>query len=522
MCFGYHVLALFLIVQLSTVSCDTFYIVTLSSSPCPGEYIGVPCLTLQQYASNPSQSQNITFLVEPGIYNLSTVLTVSDGYNFTMSSTNATVTCTSATAQFEFNTVENVHISGITFQGCRNTAIRMLQVTSASIVSSNFINNQAVSGSSRYGGCLYITSSSISISESEFHNNRAYYSGGAIYASSSTVRIDGSQFSFNTQVYYWGYGGGAISAQYSNITVDSSVFDNNSGRYGGVIYISYINSGNFQIFNTTFLNNRARRGGAIHATQVLTNSSVSQCQFINNIASENGGAVYMHTNDITTVTITVTIAQCQFRNNSAIGQGGALYMYVRTSYRTNNNILSAITITQCQIVNNTATSNGGGIYIYYLSYNIITITTTVTKSQLVNNKASRNGGAIYMEKVMTGSTTIGNTSLTHCQFVNNTAGGNGGAVYKTGSNVSTIVVNNYYSSNIANAFGGSLYISGTNSSVSVTGSTFINNTAITEGGGAIYSNGQYANVTLTSSTFHNNSASYCSVLDVDNYNHFSV
>ena len=41
-------------------------------------------------------------------------------------------------------------------------------------------------------------------------------------------------------------------------------------------------------------------------------------------------------------------------------------------------------------------------------------------------------------------------------------------------------------------------------------------------GGAIYSNGQYANVTLTSSTFHNNSASYCSVLDVDNYNHFSV
>ena len=63
---------------------------------------------------------------------------------------------------------------------------------------------------------------------------------------------------------------------------------------------------------------------------------------------------------------------------------------------------------------------------------------------------------------------------------------------------------------------------GTNNSVSVTDSTFINNTAITEGGGAIYSNGQYANITLTSSTFHNNSASYCSVLDVDNYNHFSV
>jgi hypothetical protein len=99
---------LLLFVEFSTVSCDTFYIVTSPSSPCPGEYIGVPCLTLQQYASNPSRSQNITFIVEPGMYNLSTVLTVSDGYNFTMSSTNATVICTSATAKFEFIIIENV------------------------------------------------------------------------------------------------------------------------------------------------------------------------------------------------------------------------------------------------------------------------------------------------------------------------------------------------------------------------------------------------------------------------------
>jgi hypothetical protein len=128
---------LLLSVEFSTVSCDTFYIVTSPSSPCPGEYIGVPCLTLQQYASNPSRSQNITFIIEPGMYNLSTVLTVSDGYNFTMSSTNATVTCTSATAKFEFRKCSwkiNVHISGMTLQGCRSTAISMSRITSASIM----------------------------------------------------------------------------------------------------------------------------------------------------------------------------------------------------------------------------------------------------------------------------------------------------------------------------------------------------------------------------------------------------
>ena len=130
-----------LFVEFHTASCDTFYIVPTPDSHCPGEFIGVPCLTLQQYASNPSQSQNITFLVEPATYNLSTVLAVSNGYNFTMSSTNATVVCTSSTAQFTFDTVENVRISGMTFQGCRNTAVKMSTITRAEIISNNFTNN---------------------------------------------------------------------------------------------------------------------------------------------------------------------------------------------------------------------------------------------------------------------------------------------------------------------------------------------------------------------------------------------
>ena len=93
-----QLLIILLSVEFSAVSCDTFYIVESPSSPCPGQYIGVPCLTLQQYAANPGRGENITFLVEPGVYSLSTVLTVSDGYNFTISSTDVTVTCISATA----------------------------------------------------------------------------------------------------------------------------------------------------------------------------------------------------------------------------------------------------------------------------------------------------------------------------------------------------------------------------------------------------------------------------------------
>ena len=218
------------------------------------------------------------------MYSLSTVLTVSDGYNFTISSTNATVTCISATAKFEFNRVQKVYINGMTFQGCRNTAIRMTQVTSASIIRSNFINNQV----SRSGGCLYITSSSVNICESAFQNNRAGYSRGAIYARSSTVIIKKSLFSYNRQENMYGSGddGGAIHASNSNITVNGSVLTYNSvsgsfyytGGGGAITMCCEI----FQvIINTMFIGNRAfNRGGAISI--IGKSTIVTQCQFIDN------------------------------------------------------------------------------------------------------------------------------------------------------------------------------------------------------------------------------------------------
>ena len=193
-----------LCVRLHIASADTFYIVTSSSSPCPGEFVGVPCLTLREYASNPSRSQNVTFLIEPGSYSLSTVLSVSNGYNFTMSSTNATVMCTSTNARFTFDTVENVYISGMTFQGCY-TAIQMTSISLATLTNSYFISNQILTAVSNFernhGGALYLATSSVEISECEFRNNRAYYSGGAIYATSSNITINRSVFS-NNVVYY--------------------------------------------------------------------------------------------------------------------------------------------------------------------------------------------------------------------------------------------------------------------------------------------------------------------------------
>ena len=149
-----EVLIWFFSVMFHSASCDVIYIVTSANSPCLGEFTGVPCLTLQQYASNPIQSSNITLIVEPGTYYLSRELRVSNSYNFTMSSNNATVTCTSSIARFSFDSVEQVYISGMTFQMCSNSAIVMTSVTEAYIANSSFIGNVQQSRYS-YGGAIY-------------------------------------------------------------------------------------------------------------------------------------------------------------------------------------------------------------------------------------------------------------------------------------------------------------------------------------------------------------------------------
>jgi hypothetical protein len=52
------------------VSGEQFYIVTSLDSPCPTREQGEPCLTLEQYANNPSQGPRVTLVMESGNHDL--------------------------------------------------------------------------------------------------------------------------------------------------------------------------------------------------------------------------------------------------------------------------------------------------------------------------------------------------------------------------------------------------------------------------------------------------------------------
>ena len=111
-------------VIIKDTSSEMFHIVTSSSDPCPGSVTGEPCLTLQQYVSNPSRNPNITLELEAGTHNLvDSAFEVSNIASFEMIAIQgATVKCSSRFMNYmNFNSVQEVHISGVILLNCSTT-----------------------------------------------------------------------------------------------------------------------------------------------------------------------------------------------------------------------------------------------------------------------------------------------------------------------------------------------------------------------------------------------------------------
>ena len=274
--------------------------------------------------------------------------------------------------------------------------------------------------------------------------------------------------------------GGVINIRNSTLHISNSLFHNNTGGYYGSVIdfvddhhgMAPVRLTNITIVNSTFTCNRVAR------------------------LSGNGGVLFIIDRQgyYYPLSITLTIINCSFTDNYADSHGGVLY-YLGPE---------TVIITNCVFINNRVnrnTQHGGAIY--------STAPLELMNNTFSGNRATGFGGAIY------GTSEL--LSLDN-NFVNNSAV-DGGAIYI--SNTST-VVRSEFTSNTAQNFGGSIHITGTSSSISVLQSSFTNNTALTLGGGVIYTHSRYSNISISASTFTLNSASYCSVLDVDEFYHFNV
>ena len=100
---------------------------------------------------------------------------------------------------------------------------------------------------------------------------------------------------------------------------DCAFIENNSTNYGGAVYMETY--GNTSIIRSHFSNNFGSFGGAILLLSSQSNTifEITDCAFVENNSTTNGGAIDMDTYGNT------SIIRSNFSNNFASSYGGAIY-----------------------------------------------------------------------------------------------------------------------------------------------------------------------------------------------------
>ena len=423
-------------------------------------------------------------------------------------------------------------------------AINMEKYGNVSIIRSKFSNNFAAWYGGAFGLSTSLSNSLIEIVDCVFIENNCTNNGGAFYIKiGGKTTIIRSNYSNNFSPY-----GGAfqlINPQLNSLTkmIDCFFKEDNSINSGGVIYME--KAGNTSIIRSVFSNNFASIGGAIMLLSSLSNSllEIVECAFEENNSTSAGGAIYLKTIGNT------SIIRTNFSNNLASSNGGALFVIT-------SQLNSLLEIIDCVFLENNSTNSGGAIYLKWVgntslirnnfSNNLasycgaIDITASLVNSliEIMNcffreNNSTNYGGAIYMEK--SGNTSIKKSSFSNnlvfingaaihlfaslsnslieiidCVFMDNNSTSLGGAVYlKMIGNIS--IIRGYFSNNFAYNGGAIIsFASQSNSLLEISNCVFIENNS-TNFGGAIYME-NYGNNTIINSKFSNNFASYGGVI----------
>eukprot|EP01084_Bolivina_argentea_P298345 514110_1 len=187
----------------------------------------------------------------------------------------------------------------------------------------------------RYGGALITfnirRTTQLTLNNIKFINNQAI-NGGALWFSSND----------NTAV---------------NVVITNCIFQNNiaidgiwEGGYGGAIYLYFLS--NITVFNTQFVNNVAAfRGGAVYQDYGGI-FECNQCVFTSNTATQGyGGALFSEDRNSQTEGTFPLIINSNFSDNSAAIYGGAICWFNNVEGRIENS----------RFIDNSVMINGGAI-----------------------------------------------------------------------------------------------------------------------------------------------------------------
>ena len=288
-------------------------------------------------------------------------------------------------------------------------------------------NGMTIDGN-KLARAFYVSGKNVIIKNITFINgNLDDVTGGAIFWEGNDGSLCDCTFINNTA-----NSGGALMWYGTNGHISNCTFINNTATNvktsGGGALLLY--GANFSVSNCTFEENHAKVGGAVHF--YYTEGTISDSDFINNTASQTGGAIY--TEEISGIVYNssgnkyINIFNCTFEENHADMDGGAIGMYYSANCSVSN----------CTFTCNTA-DDGGAIYVDSLMNN------SVSNSNFIANKAEYSGGAIFWIS--------DNGSISNSNFTENEAD-EGGAVYWFTDN--GVITDSTFTNNTATRNGGAL------------------------------------------------------------------
>ncbi|MCA2000837.1 MAG: sortase [Chloroflexi bacterium] len=220
----------------------------------------------------------------------------------------------------------NITISG-------NNSVQVFYVNSGAALT---LQNLTIANgfSSSGGGISNDSGGTVTVINSAFSGNSAYYGGGI--RNFGALTVTDSTFSGNSATYY----GGGIR-NFGTLTVTNSAFSSNSATYNGG---GIDNFGMLMVTNSAFSGNSADYGGGIYSSSTGSTVTVANSTFSGNLAPYGGG-IYNGTGS------TVTVTNSTFSGHFSIyGYGGGIYNG------------STLTVTNSTLSGNSAGYDGGGIY----------------------------------------------------------------------------------------------------------------------------------------------------------------
>jgi len=245
-------------------------------------------------------------------------------------------------------------------------------------------------------------SNGATISENTIGYDTNKSGGAAIYNSNGELTVSGVTFAYTTASGNTFAGLGSAISNNKTLTIDNCDFVGNTTTGGGAI----VNTGTLTITNTKFVGNESRVGGALmfRGDHTDTYSSyIENCDFINNTATSNGGAMYIQNE-------TVVIKNSRFDSNTGVATiyinvGGAhIYDSVinnasEYALRISNTVQYASSIHNTTISN---TAKNGAVTIQKSAAHVPTLTLgNVTFNNNAGGALGLAGGKTYVDGLLT-------------------------------------------------------------------------------------------------------------------------